>query len=141
MKRILIVSKHNACRSAMAEGWLKYYGKGVAEVHSAGIYPEALDLWAANAMMEAVIDITRHQPKPVQDFKHVVFDYVICLSSDTQGLIPEFAGKPEVLWYDFPNPKDYQLDDAAKTKAYNQLRDELENLAFDFVHQKIKPLY
>jgi rRNA pseudouridine-1189 N-methylase Emg1 (Nep1/Mra1 family) len=46
-----------------------------------------------------------------------------------------------VLWYDFPNPKDYQLDDAAKTKAYNQLRDELENLAFDFVHQKIKPLY
>ncbi len=141
MKRILVISKHNACRSQMAEGWLAYYGKGVAEVFSAGFTPTALDLKAANAMMDAVIDITRYKSKGLTEFMEQKFDYIICLDSEMESILPEFIGNPSVVKLDYPNINAQNLTEAQAKEAYNTLRDDLENMAFDFVHEFIKPLY
>ena len=75
MKRILVLSQRNSCRSQMAEGWLKYYGKGVAEVYSAGVDPTELDLDAANAMSEAIIDISAQKSKGIAQIHDIEFNY------------------------------------------------------------------
>ncbi|MDD2549580.1 MAG: arsenate reductase ArsC [Bacteroidales bacterium] len=140
MKRILVVSQQNACRSQMAEGWLKYYGSGVAQIDSVGVVPTQLDLYAANAMTEAVIDISRYRAKGVNQVAGNEYDYVIILSDDIKHVLPVFKGNPRVYEYPFPNVAQLELEEDAKKKAYADLRDELENFCFDFIHQKIKPL-
>jgi len=124
----------------MAEGWLRYYGKGVAEVTSAGIVPTELDLYAANAMTDAVIDISGYKSKGIAQIIDQEFDYVIALSAETEHVLPVFKGTPRVYEYPFPDVSQLELNDDEKKKAYAELRDELENFCFDFIHQKIKPL-
>ncbi|MGE0077942.1 MAG: hypothetical protein AB7S48_08800 [Bacteroidales bacterium] len=141
MKRILVVSKHNACRSQMAEGWLSYYGKGVAEVVSAGFNPEKLDMKAANSMMDAVMDITRYKSKGINEFADKEFDFVICLDSELESILPEFKGNPSIVKLNYPNLYKMSLPDEEEAKTYNNLRDDLENMAFDFIHEFVKPLY
>jgi arsenate reductase len=124
----------------MAEGWLSYYGKGAVKVYSAGIMPQKLDLYAANAMSEAIIDISAYKPKGIPQVLNIPFNYVIVLSSDVLQILPVFKGNPRVYEYPFPDVAALELSDDEKKLAYAQLRDELENFCFDFVHQKIKAL-
>ncbi|MDX9846142.1 MAG: hypothetical protein RBT74_04090 [Tenuifilaceae bacterium] len=140
MKRILVVSQRNSCRSQMAQGWLSYYGKGEVIVDSAGIVPAELDLYAANAMTEAILDISAYKSKGIAQVIDKEYRYIIVLSSDIKQVLPVFKGNPRVYVYPFPDVAALDLDDEAKKKAYAELRDELENFCFDFIHQKIKPL-
>ena len=140
MKRILVISQRNSCRSQIAEGWLKYYGKGSAEVESAGIVPTELDLYAANAMTEAIIDISLYKAKGIAQIANQEFNYVIVLASGIEHILPPFKGNPRVFEFPFPDVSALELNDEEKKKAYADLRDELENFCFDFIHQKVKAL-
>ncbi|MDY0200186.1 MAG: arsenate reductase ArsC [Bacteroidales bacterium] len=140
MKRILVVSQQNSCRSQMAEGWLNYYGRGEVQVDSAGVMPTQLDLYAASAMSDAIIDISAHQAKGVNQVVDNEYRYVIVLSDDIKQVLPVFKGNPRVYEYPFPDVTLLELEEDAKKEAYAKLRDELENFCFDFIHQKIKPL-
>lgn len=141
MKKILILSMNNACRSQMAEGWFSYYGKGEVETFSAGFKPTFLDLHAAQSMMDAVIDITKYRSKSLNDVIDNRFDYVICLDNNIKDILPEFKNSPTILFYNFEDISSKNIDDEDKRKVYDDLRDELENLAFDFIHANIKALY
>ncbi len=141
MKKILVVSERNSCRSQMAEAWLGYYGKGEVEVQSAGVVPSELDMFAANAMMEAVIDITKQKPKGLATINSREFDYVLVLSEGIKHVLPVFKGKPKVYEFPFPDVSGTEISDEAQKKIeYARLRDEMENFCFDFIHHKIKPL-
>lgn len=140
MKRILVVSQRNSCRSLMAEGWLNYYGRGAAEITSAGIVPTELDLYAASAMSDAIIEISDYKSKGIAQVIDQEFDYVVILSNGIEHVLPTFKGTPRVYEYPFPDVSSADLEDEEKKRAYADLRDELENFCFDFIHQKIKPL-
>lgn len=141
MKRILVVSERNSCRSQIAEGWLRYYGKGEVEVCSAGVVPTSLNLNAANAMVEAVIDISAYQSKGFTALNGKEFDYVILLSDGIKQILPVFKGNPRVYEYPFPDVAGVEIEDEAQRKIeFARLRDELENFCFDFIHHKVKPL-
>ena len=142
MKRILIVSQRNSCRSQMAEGWLNYYGKGELEVVSAGVIPTELDLYAANAMSEAIIEIAHQKVKGIAQVKDKEYRYVLILDPEIENILPVFKGNPDVFVFPFTDVAGQEIsNDDEKKKAYANLRDELENFCFDFVHQKIKPLF
>jgi len=140
MKKILVVSEKNSCRSQIAEGWLNYYGKGASETFSAGIIPTELDLFAADAMSDAIIDISRYKSKGIAQVIEKEFDYVIVLSTDIQQVLPVFKGNPMIYEFLFPDIASLDLPEDQKRKAYADLRDDLENFCFDFVHQKVKAL-
>ena len=124
----------------MAEGWLNYYGRGEVVVDSAGIVPTELDMFAANAMTEAIIDISSYKAKGLPQVTDNEYNYVLVLSTDIKQVLPVFKGSPRVYEYPFPDVAELDLEEEAKKKAYGELRDELENFCFDFIHQKIKPL-
>ncbi|HNV82371.1 MAG: arsenate reductase ArsC [Tenuifilaceae bacterium] len=140
MKKILLISERNSCRSQMAEGWLRYYGKGSLEVHSAGIIPTTLDPHAAYAMSQEIIDISGYKSKGIGQFLDQEFDYILVLCDNIGDKLAAFKGKPQIYEFPFPDVASMNLSGEEKSKAYAQLRDELENFCFDFVHQKIKAL-
>ncbi|MFZ1410459.1 MAG: phosphotyrosine protein phosphatase, partial [Micropruina sp.] len=61
---VLFVCIHNAGRSQMAAGYLRYLGQGRIEVLSAGSAPgKSINPVAVQAMAEEGIDIAGEQPK------------------------------------------------------------------------------
>lgn len=140
MKRILVVSERNSCRSQIAEGWLNYYGKGVSHIVSAGLLPSQLDLYAASTMSDAILDISHFKSKGIAQVVDQEYDYVIVLSSGILQVLPVFKGNPRVYEFPFPDVASLVLNDEEKKVAYAELRDELENFCFDFIHHKVKAL-
>ena len=81
LARVLFVCLGNACRSQMAEGFARTYGKDVMAPESAGLAPAmAVPLETQQTMAEKNIDISAHCPKPVSLFPPGHFDMVINMS-------------------------------------------------------------
>lgn len=80
-RRVLFVCLGNACRSQMAEGFARTYGKDVMEPASAGLYP-AMNVphETLRTMAEKNIDISAQFPKPVTSFPRNHFDLVVNIS-------------------------------------------------------------
>jgi len=81
LARVLFVCLGNACRSQMAEGFARTYGKDVIDPESAGLAPAmSVPLETQQTMAEKNIDISTHCPKPVSTFPYGHFDLVINMS-------------------------------------------------------------
>jgi arsenate reductase len=81
LKRVLFVCIGNACRSQMAEGFARAYGKDVLTPESAGLAPAmAIPAQTRETMAEKDIDVTAHFPKAVTIFPPGYFDVVVNLS-------------------------------------------------------------
>jgi len=137
LKKVLLLSTNNACRSQMAEGWMSYYGKGAIEVKSAGISKGSLDWEAANAMMEAVIDITKYTSKSIEEIKDFTPDFVIILSEEAEQAKDNLTGNPQIIVHHFPTTP---AEPTVREAFYRALCNEMENFCFDFVNEHVKKL-
>ena len=80
-QRVLFVCLGNACRSQMAEGFARVYGKDVLVPESAGLAPAmAIPTETKETMTEKNIDISAQFPKPVSVFPRGHFDRVVNMS-------------------------------------------------------------
>ena len=68
MKRILFVCIENSCRSQIAEGFARFFGKDILEAYSAGSRPSGkINRMAIEVMQEIGIDISRQKSKGFQE--------------------------------------------------------------------------
>ena len=93
MTSVLFVCIGNACRSQMAEGWLKHFtaeqGREDIEVFSAGSSPMgSIPDETKAVMLEEGIDISEQWSKSVDDLARRDFDYVISLCGDRCPAVP-----------------------------------------------------
>lgn len=84
MASVLFVCIGNACRSQMAEGWLRHMatlaGRDELEVFSAGSSPlGSVPDETVLAMQEVGIDISSQWSKAIDELPTDEFDYVISL--------------------------------------------------------------
>ncbi len=80
MTKILFVCVENSCRSQMAEGFAREFGKGKLEAYSAGTHPSGVvNPNAIKAMQEQGIDISRHVSKGFDQLPTLEFDYVVTM--------------------------------------------------------------
>jgi arsenate reductase len=81
LHRVLFVCVGNACRSQMAEGFARTYGKDVMTPHSAGLAPAmAVPEETRQTMAEKNIDISSQFPKAVSLFPNGYFNLVVNIS-------------------------------------------------------------
>ena len=140
MKKILIIGEENACRSQMAEGWMSYYTKNHAEVVSAGLTKQPVDLFAANSMSMAIIDISKQTSKSIDEVNNQEYDYVLYVFEPASPNAISFMGEPKIIVQPFEKPQ--EGSNSKETDAnYARIRDEIENYCFDFAHQYIRKLY
>ena len=89
---VLFVCVHNAGRSQMAAGWLKFLAGDRIEIRSAGTEPkDQINPIAIQAMEEVGINIADNQPKVLTDDAVLASDYVITMGCGDK--CPFFPGK------------------------------------------------
>ena len=116
-KRVRFIYVENACRSQMAEGFAKHYGKGGIEAYSACSRPgDRVNPSAVRAMREKGIGISRQKPKGFDQVPQIEFDYVITMGC--QDACPIIPAKARIEW-DIPDPRGKSID------AFRDARDEI----------------
>lgn len=125
--RVLIICTGNSCRSQMAEGFLSSMDAEL-QVVSAGIKPEkTVNPFAIRVMEEAGIDISKHQPKLVDNFVKQDFDYVITVCGGAKEVCPFFSGSVKHrLHMGFDDPADARGTEEEKLLVYRKIRDEIK---------------
>ena len=126
--KLLFLCTGNSCRSQMAEGWCRQLKGDIIEAYSAGIETHGLNPHAVAVMAEAGVDISGHASQHVDEFKDVVFDYVVTVCGHANEHCPVFAGKAKVIHVGFDDPP--ALAKQAKTEqdvldCYRRVRDQI----------------
>ncbi|PSR12741.1 MAG: protein tyrosine phosphatase [Bacteroidetes bacterium] len=106
MKKILVLCTGNACRSQMAEAYLRFFTQGKAEVYSAGINPHAVHPLAISVMREDNIDISNAYSKSVAEFSGENFDYLITVCAHAEEKKPADISAELFYHYDIPDPEE-----------------------------------
>lgn len=127
---VLILCTGNSCRSQMAEGFLRHYGKDKFEVESAGTIPSRVNETAIQVMKEVGIDISGHRSKHTDEFKDRHFDYVITVCDNAREACPVYLKATKKLHWGFPDPP-HNKEVTEKTVAeFRKVR--------DLIHAKFK---
>ncbi|WP_191059800.1 arsenate reductase/protein-tyrosine-phosphatase family protein [Geminicoccus harenae] len=124
---VLFACTHNAIRSPMAEGILKYLAGHKVYVDSCGVRPLGMDPFAIAVMDEIGIDLSRHAPKGFDDLEDDFFDLVISLSPEAQHSAVELTRTMDVaieFWH-MPDPSLVEASREVRLDAYRSLRDDL----------------
>ena len=96
MKSVLVLCTGNSCRSQMAEGYLKAFLSGKAEVHSAGVENHAINENAIKIMKGDGIDISQNESNHVSEFEQIDFDFIITVCDHAHETCPSFFSKKAV---------------------------------------------
>lgn len=129
----LVLCTGNACRSQMAEGWLRHYGGGRLAVVSAGVEAHGLDPRAVAAMAEAGLDISGHTSKTVDALPDVPWDVVVTVCDHARERCPYLPGRFARVHAPFPDPARATGTEADVTAAFRAVRDAIGVWAGAFV--------
>ncbi len=88
MIRVMFLCTANSCRSQMAEGFAKEYGKSLIEIYSAGLMAAGVHRRAAAVMKEIGIDISKQESKTIDESLLRQMDTVVTLCSYAEDLCP-----------------------------------------------------
>jgi len=131
--RVLFVCTENACRSQMAEGFLRHLAADRFEMFSGGAQPGELNPMAVDVMREVGIDISGHRSKDVAEFLGQNFHFIIRVCDKVKETCPVLPG---AIWY-----RDWNLEDPAsaegsptqRMKVFRRVRDEIEGRVLEFI--------
>ncbi len=104
MKKILVLCTGNSCRSQIAEGYLRKFANGLAEVYSAGIETHGVNPKAIATMQADGIDISGHTSNHVDEYRDIDFDYVLTVCDNAKENCPYFTTNAQKFHYNFPDP-------------------------------------
>lgn len=137
MKNILVLCTGNSCRSQIAEGYLRYFSGGHANVYSAGVETHGLNPRAVKTMAEDEIDIAGHTSNHVDEYAGIAFDYIITVCDHASERCPVFPAKAERFHRNFPDPAKAQGTVAEISAEFSRVRDLIKDYCRTFVQQHI----
>jgi arsenate reductase (thioredoxin) len=133
MKNILVLCTGNSCRSQMAEGYLRKFAHGRANVYSAGIEAHGVNPRAIATMKEDGIDISSHTSNNVEEYKSILFDYVITVCDNANERCPIFPSTAKQFHHNFPDPAKAKGTDEEIKAQFKNVRDQIKDYCKDFV--------
>lgn len=117
MITMLFVCVENSCRSQMAEGFARFYGKGRIEAFSAGSRPSGrVNETAVQVMREAGVDISSQASKGFDALPHKEFDVVVTMGCGDE--CPFVPAKKRIDWQ-LSDPKGKSVE------FFREVRDEI----------------
>ena len=124
---VLFCCSHNALRSPMAEGLLKYYGKNRFFCDSCGLHIKPPDPFMISSMEENDVSMHLHNPKTFENLVDLSFDIIIALSEDAHIKALKFTQNIacQVEYWQTDDPSLIEGDRTSVLHAYRNLRQEL----------------
>lgn len=124
MTHVLFVCVENSCRSQMAEGFARAFGKDAVSAWSAGSQPSGeVNARAIAFMQELGIDISGHTSKGLDDLPKVEWDYVVTMGCG--DACPFLPARHRQDW-DLPDPK--SLDDQGFRAVRDRIAGQVQEL-------------
>jgi arsenate reductase len=138
--KILFLGSGNSARSIFAEYLIRKLGKGKFTAYSAGIKPEpAINPYVLRVLKELYkIDASDARPKSWEEFKDVIFNFVIISSEHAMGKVPACPGNPIIAHWSTPDPEHFSGSEQDTLNHYWKVAqliyrrvDLLSNLSMD----------
>lgn len=126
MKKILFLCTANSCRSQIAEGFAREFGKGIVEVHSAGLMAAGVHPRAITVMKELGIDISEQKSKTIDTDLFAQMDLVIILCSNVEKFCPRAPSGMKRLFWPIRDPVGTIGTEKQKMKDFRRARDEIK---------------
>jgi arsenate reductase len=137
MKKILVLCTGNSCRSQIAEGYLRHFADGRAEVYSAGVETHGVNPRAIAIMKEDGIDISGHTSNHVDEYRDIDFDFVITVCDNALERCPYFPTNARKFHYNFPDPAKATGSEEEIMASFRAVRELIKAYSRDFVEKNI----
>ena len=134
MKKVIFICTGNACRSQMAEGFLKHYKSNEYKVYSAGTNPTKVHPAAIKVMSELNIDISNHTSDHMNDFLDKKIDIVITVCDDANQKCPIFPESQKSIHWSIEDPFINWSDDENLLDPYRKCRDAIKKRIKEFIN-------
>jgi arsenate reductase (thioredoxin) len=124
----------------MAHGFLQSFNNNLI-VRSAGTEPASrVNPTAIRVMLESGIDISRHKPESVDQYKTEEWDYVITVCDHANETCPVFSGKVKSrLHMGFEDPSHAEGTEEYILSEFRRVRDEIKEAFIELYNNEIKP--
>ncbi|MGA7329384.1 MAG: arsenate reductase ArsC [Rhodomicrobium sp.] len=124
---VLFACNMNAIRSPMAAAIMRYLAGERIYVRSAGVRPGEPDPFAIAVMDEIGIEITRHQPRSIEELEDTSFDLIITLAPEAHHKALELTrtNAVEVEYWPTLDPSATMGNREQVLSAYRAVRDQL----------------
>lgn len=137
MKKILVLCTGNSCRSQIAEGYLRHFAKGRAEIYSAGIETHGVNPEAIATMKEDGIDISNHTSNNIDEYLDIDFDCVITVCDNAKESCPLFPTKAKKFHHNFPDPAKATGTEEEIKKEFAKVRQMIKEYCQIFVNENL----
>lgn len=135
--KILVLCTGNSCRSQIAEGYLRHFADGRAEVYSAGVETHGVNPRAIAIMKEDGIDISGHTSNHVDEYRDIDFDFVITVCDNALERCPYFPTNARKFHYNFPDPAKATGSEEEIMASFRAVRELIKAYSRDFVEKNI----
>jgi len=137
MKNILVLCTGNSCRSQLAEGYLRFFADGKAEVYSAGVETHGVNPRAVKIMAEDGLDISSHSSNHVDEYAGIDFDYIITVCDHAKERCPYFPSKAKRFHHNFPDPAKAVGTEDEIMAEFRAVREMVKKYCADFIQHEL----
>ena len=134
----LVLCTGNSCRSQIAEGYLRHFANGKAEIYSAGIETHGVNPRAVATMKEDGLDISNHTSNNIDEYKDFDFDFVITVCDNAKERCPFFPSKAKKFHYNFPDPAKATGTEKEILQQFRNVRQLIKEYCKQFVTDNYK---
>lgn len=131
--KILVLCTGNSCRSQIAEGYLRYFADGKADIYSAGVETHGVNPYAIATMKEDGIDISSHTSNNIDKYPDIDFDFVITVCDNGKERCPVFPTKAKKFHRNFTDPAKATGTEEEIMEQFRQVREEIKKYCSQFV--------
>ena len=132
-KKILVLCTGNSCRSQIAEGYLRHFASGKAEVYSAGVETHGVNPRAIETMKEDNIDISKHTSNNIDEYHNIAFDFVITVCDNAKERCPYFSTKAKKFHQNFADPAKATGTEEEIKEQFRQVRQQIKDYCKKFI--------
>jgi arsenate reductase len=137
MKKVLVLCTGNSCRSQIAEGYLRYFTNGKAEIYSAGIETHGVNPRAIAVMKEDGINISHHTSNHIDEYRNIDFDYVITVCDNAKEQCPYFPSSAKKFHHNFRDPAKAKGTEEEIQNEFRKVRDMVKSYCREFGERNI----
>jgi arsenate reductase len=126
MSKIMFLCTGNSCRSQMAEGFAREFGKGLIEPYSAGLVAAGVNPRAVAVMKEAGIDISRQKSEEIDEDLLRTMDIVITLCGNAEEACPYTPPEIKRIHWPVKDPVGTIGTEEEIMREFRRARDEIK---------------
>jgi len=132
-KKILFLCTGNACRSQMAEGWLKYLAGDRFQVYSAGIVAHGKNPRAITIMHKAGVNISNQTSEQLNTDVLNTIDLLVTVCGNADEHCPAIPTSCEKQHWPFDDPAKATGSEEEIMAEFSRVRDQIRDSITAFI--------